>query len=266
VFIESLGEMNIKAGGNLYIDSPETDFADAAGAGISIAMNPDDLAFLIDDDETGVALKEAQDAGLIPTDLATVMEDEVPVEEATAEEKVEPEKISGDCGGLDQEEDPDPNTKISKYYRLASLTTLPPASRTALAAQKGLTKGQIACNLSLLAKNCLDKIKEKYPNMIVTSGFRAAPGKNPGSDHLLGKAVDIQFSGVSNEGYTEIAKWIRDYSGIPYDQMLLEHKDTQSKKSWIHISYRKEGNRQQTKTFFNHRPYRDGLVGRSAVV
>lgn len=148
------------------------------------------------------------------------------------------------------------NQKISNLFKLSDLS-----SRAAfphkVVAQRGLTVGQIACNLSLLAKNCIDPIKAKYPNMKITSGFRPLDpsGKGAGSQHLIGQACDMQFSGVSNRQLLDVAKWIRDESGIPFDQLILEHQTGGTKRSWIHISYKKTGGRKEAFTMNNHEPY-----------
>jgi len=116
-------------------------------------------------------------------------------------------------------------------------------------AQQGLTNKDIVQNLKNITQKCLDPIKAKYPNMVISSGYRqtdylertgqVAKGKgNENSDHNIGCAIDIQFSQATSEEYVEIAMWIRD--NIPHKQLLLEYtvsKKTNKLTSWIHISY-----------------------------
>jgi hypothetical protein len=118
----------------------------------------------------------------------------------------------------------------------------------------GLSESAIVCNLKKLAENCLDKIKDKYPNMFVTSGFRTGSGT---SQHLLGMAADMQFTGVAKKDYFEVAQWIRD--NVSYDQLLLEYKTTGTGNPWIHISYNEGKNRKQVLTFMNDRTAAQGL-------
>jgi hypothetical protein len=118
----------------------------------------------------------------------------------------------------------------------------------------GLSDAQIACNLKCLAENSLDRIKAQYPNTFVTSGFRAGSGS---SQHTLGQAADMQFTGATKADYFTIAQWIRD--NVPFDQLLLEYKTTETKQPWIHISFVSGGNRNKVMTFMNHRKYGDGL-------
>jgi Gp5 N-terminal OB domain len=124
--------------------------------------------------------------------------------------------------------------KLSNYYTLGSLTTRPAATSYRLTDNRGLTKAQIACNLKGLAVNVLDSIRDKYSDMVITSGFRAT---NHGSDHEVGAAADLQFTNHSYSEYYEIVQWIRD--NVPYKQLLLEYKRKSDNTviSWIHIAY-----------------------------
>ena len=124
--------------------------------------------------------------------------------------------------------------RLSNYYTLGALTTRPAATSYKLTNNRGLTKAQIACNLKALAVNVLDPIRDKYSDVIVTSGFRAT---NHGSDHEVGGAVDLQFTNHSYAEYYEIIQWIRD--NIPYKQLLLEYKRKYNNSviSWVHIAY-----------------------------
>lgn len=98
-----------------------------------------------------------------------------------------------------------------------------------LKAQNGLTVPEILDNLSNLAFNTYEPILAKYPNVIVTNTFRQGTGS---SQHQRGQAMDIQFKGISQADYFEIAKWIRD--NVPFDQLLLEKSGTTV---WIHLSF-----------------------------
>lgn len=170
-----------------------------------------------------------------------------------------PLQIPG-CGEINNLPEIPENYQISKYYKIEDLTykavCAEPGRR--LKAQGNLSKREIACNLKALAEQVLDPIKEKYPNMIITSGFRTdvPEGGSLTSQHLRGQAADIQFPGVSNAEYFEIAKWVR--ANINYDQMLLEYKTTGSKLPWIHLSFNREGPRRSTVTFLNHKTAQNG--------
>jgi hypothetical protein len=128
--------------------------------------------------------------------------------------------------------DSDYSTLLSPNYTLASLSTqaLFPHKITA---QNGLTEGQIACNLQLLAINVLEPIRGLYgTSFTVNSGFRQR--KNGRSDHEYGQAVDIQFPGFTRAQTLEVAKEIKEL--LPsYKQLIFENLGNAG--GWIHIAY-----------------------------
>jgi len=143
--------------------------------------------------------------------------------------------------------------RLSKYFTLGSLTNRAPASSTALQSNRGLSKADIACNLKNLAVSCLDPIKSKYSDMIVTSGFRTGGST---SDHDIGCAADMQFTKHNLDEYFEIVQWIR--TNVPFKQLLLEYQQRSNGKiAWIHIAYSKNNAVASlpTATFFNHSVY-----------
>jgi hypothetical protein len=122
--------------------------------------------------------------------------------------------------------------KLSKHIYLGDVTTKPSATSYKIRAQNGLTEAQIVGNLKYLSVNAIDKIKDKYPDMIITSGFRADTSS---SDHNLGQAVDLQFTSHSFADYYSIAKWIKE--NVPYKQVLLEYASRpKGTISWIHVA------------------------------
>lgn len=176
--------------------------------------------------------------------------------EATAEEKsaqmvnqnsVKP--TSTDCGDIHGRSEFPPSLAISKYFKIGDLNKN--GSRKIIA-QVGLQPQDIACNLKMLAINVLDIVKSMYPNMIITSGFRRpgdAANSSATSRHYFGEAADIQIPGLTRAQYFEVAKAIQQ--AIPYDQLILEYSGTNT--TWIHVSYKKSGNRKQVFTMHNHK-------------
>jgi len=116
----------------------------------------------------------------------------------------------------------------------------------------GFSRQDMVTNLRCLAVNCLDKIKAKYPAIIVTSGFRdfIPKGGSTTSQHLKGMAVDMSFTGYSRKEHINIAKWI--VQNVPYDQCLLEFT---ARSHWIHLSFdhTKSSQRYQHFTMYNHK-------------
>jgi hypothetical protein len=127
-----------------------------------------------------------------------------------------------------------------------------PYDVASIAPENGYSVQEVCENLELLVKNCFDPIKAQYPKAFMTCSFRAKGVGSPTSQHPKGQACDIQFAGAAKSDYFDIAKWIRDSSGIAYDQLILEYKTTGSGMPWIHISYNKSGNRGQVFTFMNN--------------
>ena len=150
-------------------------------------------------------------------------------------------------------------------YYVKTVTKQPgvvfPYDVATLAVPNGTTVQDVCDNLGLLVKNCFDPIKIQYPKAFMTCSFRnGKPGGT--SQHPKGMACDIQFNGTSKAEYFNIAKWIRDTSGIAYDQLLLEYKTTGTGNPWIHISFNKAGNRGQVFTFMNDKNCKGpGVVG-----
>lgn len=150
--------------------------------------------------------------------------------------------------------------KMSKHYTLGALSNRAPASPTDIKSQRGLTSGEIAGNLKTLAVNVLDPIKDKYPEMKVTSAFRSGSST---SDHDIGAAADLQFTGRSPDEYYQIAQWIRD--NVPHTQLLLEYQDKPdgSRIAWIHVAYKENAAKSNLPigTMYNHQVYkRNGLA------
>lgn len=87
-------------------------------------------------------------------------------------------------------------------------------------------------NLAALAQNCIEPIKAKYSNMLITNTYRHGASIG-GGQHGTGQACDLQFRGVPAHNYFEIAKWIEQ--NIPYDQLLLEYLP--GKTVWVHMSF-----------------------------
>lgn len=174
------------------------------------------------------------------------------------DEKVPPLKVEpmpGNCEFFANKTEIPESTQMSRHFTLADLTTKCALAneRNKLVPWRGLSVAELACNLKKLAENALDPIKDKYPNMFVTNTFRLSTGN---SRHGHGKCADLQFRGVSNKDYFEIAKWIKD--NIPFERLALEGKNTGTGAAWIHIEYSDTLGR-KVESIFNHKKVGDGL-------
>jgi len=172
-------------------------------------------------------------------------------------------KDSSEFKGYDKYSD---NLKLSKYFSLGDFTK----NGNKIQDQKNLTSEQIVTNLSNLAVNSLDRIKERYPDMLITSGFRREGKDSASSEHLVGAAADMVFTRTDWKDYKEIAQWIQ--GNVPYRQLLLEYRTNNSSNKidavWIHLSLQTSGNdiipsnKTPVATFLNHQPYaKNRLLG-----
>jgi hypothetical protein len=146
--------------------------------------------------------------------------------------------------------------QLSRHFTLGQLSANSVVAKTRIqtGGNRGFTQQQIIDNLSTLANNALDLIKDQYPSMIVTNAYR---GRQTGSQHNVGYAADMQFPGTPNSQYYDIAIWIRE--NVPHDQLILEYKTTGTRLPWIHISLTDASNRAMAFTMMNHS--RVGQIG-----
>jgi hypothetical protein len=102
-----------------------------------------------------------------------------------------------------------------------------------LSAQLNLLEDDIAYRLALLATNVLQPLKNKYPNIVIKSGFRQV---NTGmSQHELGEAVDLQITNQTPELLYEVANFIKNK--LPFDQLILNFTNAGDKQPWLHVSF-----------------------------
>lgn len=225
------------------------------------AFNPEQV--FLPESETNAIIFDSYEKGLEVLREERIAEGDITdyaVKEGKTDNKIPDKKsiLPVECALFENYKDVFPDTlSLSKYFTLGPLSTRAVASSYKIKAQKGLTAAQIVCNLKHLAVNCLDPIKEKYSDMIITSGFRAGEEQE---DHGRGMAADLQFTKRSISEYYDIIRWIRD--NVPFKQLLLEYLDktNKGKTSWIHIALDPLGQKSNLAiaTFYNHKVYENG--------
>ena len=104
-------------------------------------------------------------------------------------------------------------------------------------------------NAKLICEFVLQPLRDYIGKPIeITSGFRGVELNklikgSKTSDHCKGKAVDIKFKvGKSYQNKILFDKIIE--LKLPFDQLIYEF-GTDENPDWVHVSYRKEGNRNQ---------------------
>lgn len=108
----------------------------------------------------------------------------------------------------------DLGTKISKYFTVGQLVN---GTTTKFTPPPNQWEEKIKCGISL-ANNVLDPIKEKFPDIMITSWWRTSS-----SNHITGRAVDIVVESRSAVKHAEIARYARD--NLPCDQVFIEKND-----------------------------------------
>lgn len=257
------GTNQIHSGGDVAIDAPNIHLNGGMASGLSISSRgaggedfspivvenyKDSVVYEFDDsDETSV--RAAQSAAIASGEAT---QNEIDAGAAAKPTEISEEKppetieaLPASCDLFRGLTSIPSKTQISRWFNIGMLSSGAVVSRYEIVPQHGLTAPQIACNLKGLAENCLDKIRDRYPDMRVTSGFRRGSGT---SQHERGFAADMQFSKSSTDDYFEIAKWIRD--NVLFDTLLLEYKTTGTRLPWIHISYT-TAPRKQVFTYMN---------------
>ena len=146
--------------------------------------------------------------------------------------------------------------RLSENYNLGQVSSRAAVSKYAVRPQHGLDREEIVGNLRSIVNDVLEPIRRRYPDVVVTSGFRVG---NSRSQHERGQALDLQFPAHRADEYPTIADDIRRL--VPHDQLLLEYQTRGSRQPWIHVSYRNDGaNRMQVMTLRDHRVIGTGVL------
>lgn len=98
-------------------------------------------------------------------------------------------------------------------------------------------------NIKVLCQRVLEPIRAKFGPIVISSGYRSKIlnhyiGGTLKSQHLEGKAVDIDMDGMDSVTNKEIFEYIKN--NLEFDQLINEHNY-----AWIHVSYNFGKNRNQ---------------------
>ena len=137
----------------------------------------------------------------------------------------------------------------NRLMRISKNLTLKEATRSATALRKGISNEpsiEHLENLKRIAENVFQPARDHFGVPIqVTSGYRSeelnrAIGGSTRSQHCKGEALDLDVNNeVSN---SQLFNYIKDY--LDFDQLIWEF-GTDQDPDWVHVSYKKEGNRRQ---------------------
>lgn len=130
-------------------------------------------------------------------------------------------------------------TQISEHITLNEATKSNTAIRHGIDNTPSL---DAAKNMILVANKCFEPLRKWYGKPIRVNSFYRCAELNAlvkgsaTSQHLTGEAMDIDAGDeVENE---KLFNWAKD--NLEFDQVINEYNF-----SWVHISYKKEGNRKQ---------------------
>ena len=98
-------------------------------------------------------------------------------------------------------------------------------------------------NIRVLCERILEPIRAKYGPIVISSGYRSKTlnhyiGGALKSQHMEGKAVDIDMDGMGTVTNKEIFEYIK--YNLEFDQLINEFNY-----AWIHVSYNAGKNRKQ---------------------
>ena len=129
---------------------------------------------------------------------------------------------------------------MTKNFRLSEFTVSPTAAR--LHIDNSIKNPMIEEALLALCSNVLQPARNALKTgIIVTSGYRSEElnetiGGSRRSQHTVGEAADLQCH--DNSTLFEIIK------DLDFDQLIWEF-GTEEQPAWIHVSYKKSGNRNE---------------------
>ena len=151
--------------------------------------------------------------------------------------------------------------KLSKNFTLKEFTKSQTAERRDI---DNTPNDEHLENAEFLFGNVVQKVRDNFGPTTINSGYRGpelneAVGGSSKSQHCHGQAADIEVPGVSNY---EVAKWITE--NCDFDQVILEfYTPGVPDSGWVHVSYKKEGNRKSILTAMKENGktvYKVGLI------
>jgi zinc D-Ala-D-Ala carboxypeptidase len=152
---------------------------------------------------------------------------------------------------------------LSPHFHLSEFIKSNEATRRGI---DNTPSAEVVNALTDLCRFVLEPIRMNYGQPIrVSSGYRspalnAAVGGSRNSQHVLGKAADIEIIDLDN---CDLALWIA--SNLEFDQLILEFHNHSAgpNDGWVHVSYDSQGNKNQVltaKTVNSKTVYLNGLV------
>ena len=130
--------------------------------------------------------------------------------------------------------------RISKHISIEEATLSPTGLRLGI---DNTPNEDVLVNMKLVAERCFEPIRNWYNRPIKVNSFYRCDALNKAvkgsatSQHVQGKAMDISTG--TKAGNKLIYEWAKN--NLIFDQLINEYDY-----SWVHISYNKNNNRNQT--------------------
>jgi zinc D-Ala-D-Ala carboxypeptidase len=130
--------------------------------------------------------------------------------------------------------------RISKHISIEEATLSPTALRLGI---DNTPNEDVLVNMKLVAERCFEPIRNWYGKPIKVNSFYRCDALNKAvkgsatSQHVQGKAMDISTG--TKIGNKLIYEWAKN--NLIFDQLINEYDY-----AWVHISYNKNNNRNQT--------------------
>lgn len=140
-----------------------------------------------------------------------------------------------------------PTIKAQAFPDFGKYLTFLQSIKSNKALEKGINNmcnAEQYANMVKVYQHIYRPICDEFGILPVTSFFRTkalntALGGSLTSDHMLGRAIDIDCDltpiRVNN---SELFAWAKKH--LKYDQLILEHPDLNNKPAWVHLSWRSE--------------------------
>ena len=135
----------------------------------------------------------------------------------------------------------DSTMKLSKNLSLAEVTKSTTAKRLNI---DNTPDEWVTENLRQVALNVFQPLRDAFATPIyVSSGYRSpdlnrAIGGSKRSQHMEGRALDLDADVYGNCTNSQIFNWIRD--NVEFDQMVWEFGDDDNP-DWVHVSFVYDG-------------------------
>lgn len=136
--------------------------------------------------------------------------------------------------------------------KVSANITLAEAIKSQVAERKGIDNTppvEYFINMKLLAEKVFEPLRAHFGVPIAITSFYRSPKLNraiggaSNSQHCKGEAMDIDADILGKINNKQIFDYIR--LNLDFDQLIWEFDNGDGTPKWVHVSYKKAGNRKQ---------------------